>query len=179
MPAVRAHADPLDGAGGAVFLWFIGTAVVAVWYVFRDPRFDYRLLIVGALLPELDGLAGGMRWMHSLSFSVAVLAVVMVASAGRKPRRKLLLGLAIGTFLHLVFDGAWATTDVFWWPFTGASIGDHSLPSVQRGWWNVLLEAVGLVIVLWAWRRAGLAGASRRRSAVRTGRLFDNADLLH
>ena len=63
-----------------MFLWFIGTAVITVWYVFRDPRFDYRLLIVGSLLPELDALAGGMRWMHSLVFSVALLVVVMVAT---------------------------------------------------------------------------------------------------
>jgi hypothetical protein len=158
-----------------VLLWFVGTAVITVWYVFRDPRFDYRLLIVGALLPELDALAGGMRWMHSLAFSVALLAVVMLASVGRKPRRKLLLGLAIGTFLHLVFDGAWATTEVFWWPFTGASIGDEPLPTVQRGWWNIPLEAIGLVILIWVWRRADLALPSRRRAVARTGRLFDPA----
>ena len=120
-----------------------------------------------------------MRWLHSLSFSVAVLAVVMVVSVGRKPRRKLLLGLAIGTFLHLVFDGAWATTEVFWWPFTGASIGDEPLPSVQRGWWNVPLEAIGLVIIVWVWRRAGLAAPRRRRSVVRTGRLFDRRPVIH
>jgi hypothetical protein len=158
-----------------VLLWFVGTAVITVWYVFRDPRFDYRLLIVGSLLPELDALAGGMRWMHSLAFSVALLAVVMLASVGRKPRRKLLLGLAIGTFLHLVFDGAWATTEVFWWPFTGASIGDEPLPSVQRGWWNVPLEAIGLAILTWVWRRAELSLPSRRRAVARTGRLFDPA----
>ena len=156
-----------------MFLWFIGTAVIAVWYVFRDERFDYRLLVVGALLPELDALFGGMRWMHSLAFSVALLIVVMAASVGRRPRRKLLLGLAIGTFLHLVFDGAWATTDVFWWPFTGAPIGDEPLPSVQRGWWNVPLEAAGLAIVVWAWRRAGLSDAARRRAVLGNGRLFE------
>ena len=63
-----------------MFLWFIGTAVIAVWYVFRDDRFDYRLLVVGALLPELDALFGGMRWMHSLAFSVALLIGVMAVS---------------------------------------------------------------------------------------------------
>ena len=162
-----------------MFLWFIGTAVITVWYVFRDPRFDYRLLIVGSLLPELDALAGGMRWMHSLFFSVAVLAVVMVASVGRKARRKLLLGLSIGMFLHLVFDGAWATTEVFWWPFTGVSIGDEPLPSVQRGWWNLPLEAIGVVILVWVWRRAGLAEPARRRAAARSGRLFDPAPVIH
>jgi hypothetical protein len=158
-----------------VFLWFIGTAVITVWYVFRDPRFDYRLVIVGAVLPELDVVAGGMRWLHSLAFSVCLLIVVMAVSVGRKSRRKFLLGLPIGTFLHLVFDGAWATTDVFWWPFTGASIGDEPLPSAQRGWWNLALELIGLVIIVCVWRRAGLASATRRQAVLRTGRLFDPA----
>lgn len=155
-----------------MFLWFIGTAVITVWYVFRDPRFDYRLLIVGSVLPELDALFGGMRWLHSLACSVLLLGVVMVVSIGRKQLRKLLLGLPIGMLLHLVFDGAWATTEVFWWPFTGASIGDDPLPSMQRGWWNVPLEAIGLVIIIWVWRRAGLADPARRRAVLRTGRLF-------
>jgi hypothetical protein len=156
-----------------VFLWFIGTAVITVWYVFRDPRFDYRLLVVGSVAPELDALFGGMRWLHSLVCSVALLVVVMVATIGRRQLRKLLLGLPIGMLLHLVFDGAWASTDVFWWPFTGAAIGDEPLPSAQRGWWNVPLEAIGLMIIVWIWRRAGLADPARRRAVVRTGRLFD------
>jgi hypothetical protein len=156
-----------------VFLWFIGTAVITVWYVFRDPRFDYRLLVVGSVLPELDALFGGMRWLHSLAFSVVLLGVVMVVSIGRRQLRKLLLGLPIGMLLHLVFDGAWANTAVFWWPFTGTSVGDEPLPSAQRGWWNVPLEAVGLLLIVWIWRRAGLADAARRRAVLRTGRLFD------
>ncbi len=156
-----------------MFLWFIGTAVITVWYVFRDPRFDYRLLVVGSVLPELDALFGGMRWLHSLACSVLLLGVVMVVTIGRKQLRKLLLGLPIGMLLHLVFDGAWATTEVFWWPFTGASIGDEPLPSAQRGWWNVPLEAIGLLIIVWVWRRAGLADPARRRAVLRTGRLFD------
>jgi hypothetical protein len=155
-----------------MLFWFVGTAVITVWYVFRDPRFDYRLLVVGSLLPELDAAFGGMRWWHSVTVSVVLMVVVMAITAGRKPARKLLLGLPIGTFLHLVFDGAWASTDVFWWPFTGWSIGDERLPSAQRGWWNVPLEAVGLAIVVWGWRRAGLGDAARRRRVIATGQLF-------
>jgi hypothetical protein len=158
-----------------VFLWFIGTAVITVWYVFRDPRFDYRLLVVGSVAPEIDALFGGMRWLHSLACSVVLLGVVMVVSIGRKQLRKLLLGLPIGMLLHLVFDGAWATTEVFWWPFSGASLGDEPLPAAQRGWWNVPLEAIGLSIIIWVWRRAGLADPARRRAVLRTGRLFDPA----
>jgi hypothetical protein len=160
-----------------VFFWFVGTAVIAVWYVFRDPRFDYRLLVVGSLLPLADGLFAlgdgpGMRWMHSLAFSVGLLVVVMAATTGRKPQRKLLLGLPIGTFLHLVFDGAWATTDVFWWPFGGWSLDGHRLPEVQRGWLSIVLEAAGVAIVAWIWRRDRLKDPARRRELLRTGRLL-------
>lgn len=154
-----------------MFSWFVATAVVAVWFVFRDPRFDYRLLVVGSLVPELDALSGGMGVLHTLVFSVALLATVMVVTAGRKPIRRLLLGLPIGTFLHLVFDGAWATTEVFWWPLGGTRLGGVDLPSVQRGPWNVPLELVGWALVVWVARTAGLGDPARRRDAVRTGQL--------
>ena len=175
---MRAHPRPVGVASGAaVFFWFVGTAIVAVWYVFRDPRFDYRLLVVGSVLPLADGLLApgdgpGMRWMHSLGFSVALLVAVMGLTLGRKPQRKMLLGLPIGTFLHLVFDGAWATTDVFWWPFGGWDLEGHRLPEVQRGWLSALLEVAGIAILGWIWRRDRLGDPARRRAALRTGRLL-------
>ena len=104
-----------------------------MWYVFRDPRFDVRPLALGAVLPELDGVFGGARVMHSLAFSLILLLVVMVATIGRRAARKRWLGLPIGTMLHLVFDGAWADAHVFWWPFGGWSFDDAPLPAVERG----------------------------------------------
>ena len=152
-----------------MLLWFLGTAVLSVWYVFTDPRFDYRLLVVGAVLPDLiDIPAGQARWAHSLTVSVGMLAAVMLVTAGRKPIRRLLLGLPIGMMLHLVFDGAWASTKVFWWPFLG-SWGNVDVPSIQRGWWNVPLESAGAVMLLWIWKRFELANPERRRTWWRTG----------
>ncbi len=139
-----------------MFLWFVGTAFAAVWYVFRDPRFDYRLLAVGALLPEIIDLPSRQaRWAHSVTAAVAVLAVIMLATAGRKPVRRLLLAIPIGMLLHLVFDGAFTATEVFWWPFSGGW-GDVELFSLQRGWWNVPLELAGAALIVWAWRRGPL-----------------------
>jgi hypothetical protein len=104
-----------------VLLWFLGTALVSVWYVFSDPFFDYRLLLLGALVPDLvDVPFGQARWAHSLTVAVGMLALVMIITAGRRPVRRLLLGLPIGMLLHLVWDGAFASTKVFWWPFSGA-----------------------------------------------------------
>jgi hypothetical protein len=161
-----------------VFFWFIGTAVVTVGVVFRDPRFDYRLLIVGSVLPIVDGLAGGTRALHSVTVSVGLLGVLMVATAGRKPIRKVLLGLPIGMILHLVFDGAWSDTEVFWWPFFGLSFDDAPLPIVERGWWSVVLEAVGVAICVWLWRRNDLGDATRRTAFRHDGRLDAVPDRL-
>lgn len=160
-----------------MLLWFLGAALAAVWYIFRDPRFDVRLLAVGAVLPELDGLFGGARVMHSLAFSLVLLAGAMAATVGRRPARKLWLGLPIGTLLHLVFDGAWTNARVFGWPLGGWSFEDAALPAVERGWWNVPLELVGLIALVWFWRRAGLGQAERRRDLVRTGRLYERLPL--
>ena len=133
-----------------MFFWFIATAVLTIAWVFKDPRFDYRLLAVGAVLPDLVDWPTGWRVMHSVVTSIAVLALVMLVSLGRKPYRKLLLGLPIGMFLHLVFDGAFTSAEMFWWPIGGWDFSVAELPVVSRGWWNVPLEIVG-TFALWRW----------------------------
>jgi hypothetical protein len=157
-----------------MLLWFLGTALLSVWYVFTDPRFDYRLLLVGALLPDVIDVPGGQaRWAHSLVVAVGALALVMVVTAGRKPIRRMLLGIPIGMLLHLVFDGAFASTEVFLWPFLG-SWGDIQVPSLERALWlNALMEIAGALMLLWTYRRFGLADRTRRRQFVRTGILTD------
>jgi hypothetical protein len=154
-----------------MFFWFIGTAVLGVGFVFRDPRFDYRLLIVGSILPLADGLFGGARALHSITTSIMLLAVLMLATSGRKPVRKVLLGLPIGMFLHLVFDGAWNNTDVFWWPFTGLGFDDGPFPITDRFVVSVVLELIGLAVCVWIWRTNDLNSSARRRRFVRDGLL--------
>ncbi len=116
-----------------MFFWFIATAVVTVGFVFRDPSFDNRLLIVGAVLPGADVVFGGARALHSITLSIVLLAAVMLATKRGSRLRKTLLGLPIGMFLHLVFDAAWNDTDTFWWPFTGLEFVDDGIPIVGPG----------------------------------------------
>jgi len=141
-----------------MFFWFIATAVLTIAWVFKDPRFDYRLLAVGAVLPDIIDWPTGWRVMHSVVTSIAVLALVMFVSLGRKPYRKLLLGLPIGMFLHLVFDGAFTSAEMFWWPIGGWQFSDAQLPVVARGWWNLPLEIFGAAAMLMWWRRQRVAG---------------------
>jgi hypothetical protein len=144
-----------------MLLWFVGSSVAAVWFVFRDPNFAFRLVVVGALLPDIvDGVAGGAGPLHSLVTVVAVMGVVMIATIGRRAVRKQLLAVTIGMFLHLVFDAAFANTAMFWWPFGGFATYNQPLPSVERGWLNVGLEIVGVLLMLWV--RAQIAAVKKK-----------------
>ena len=63
-----------------MLLWFVGTSVATVWIVFRDPTFRFRLVVVGALIPDvIDGLTGW-RVAHSVVSVVVAMAVVMLAT---------------------------------------------------------------------------------------------------
>jgi hypothetical protein len=156
-----------------MFLWFVGLAVVVVWHVFHDTAIDYRLVMAGAILPDAaDAPFGRVRVAHTLLFSVGLLAAVMLATRGRRRARRRLLALPVGTFLHLVLDGVWAHTRLFWWPLSGLSFPPGGLPSISRPVAVLLVqEAAGLAAVGWWWRRFRLGEPERRQVFWRTGRL--------
>ena len=171
MPGVRRTSHSVTVA--LMLLWFVGTGLVAMWFTFRDPAIDHRLVILGTLLPDLiDGLSGSPWVLHTLSAPIAVMVMVMALTIGRRHQRRLVLALPIGMFWHLVFDGAWINTQLFWWPITGLSFVDAEIPASDRGViLLLLLEFLGFAAICWAWRRMGLTNSSRRRLFIRTGRL--------
>jgi hypothetical protein len=156
-----------------VLLWFSGMAFVLVWTVFKDTAIDYRLVMAGALVPDVvDVWFGGARLLHTLTFSVALLVVVMLGTRGRRLRRRRLLAVPIGTFCHLLLDGMWTRTSTFWWPFFGTGFAGRGLPSFERPVaLTVVLEVVGLLALVWCHGRFRLGEASRRADFLRTGRL--------
>lgn len=161
-----------------MFFWFLGTAALAVWFVFRDDRFDYRVLALGALLPDIvDGVTGGAWVMHSVIASVGLLTAVMVIARRGSVRRRRWLALPIGTFFHLVFDGAFNNTNVFWWPFAGLNVGDVALPSLDRMSLNILLEVAGLAMLVWLWRVNKLSNPQQRQRFIRTGQLIGGTEI--
>ena len=125
-----------------MLFWFVGTSVASVWTVFRDPKFAYRWVIVGSLIP-----------VFSVVTVVGVLAAVMLLTIGRnatkKAARKNFLALTIGLFMHLVFDGAFLDTKMFWWPLAGLTIDGYAIPFVERGFLNIPFEIVGVALIMW------------------------------
>ena len=156
-----------------MLLWFAGLAVVIVWQVFRDTAVDYRLVMAGAVAPDVADLATTCTGTaHTLLAGVGVLVAVMVLTRGRRRLRRRLLALPIGIMLHLLLDGAWMEPRLFWWPMLGTSL-DVSVPlSFHRPALVLALqEAVGLMALSWWVWRFRLHETARRREFVRTGRL--------
>lgn len=133
-----------------MFFWFVGTAVASVWYVFHDPKFAFRLVVAGALAPDvIEVFLGHAGPLHSVVTMVAIMAAVMMITYGRKKSRSKMLAVVIGMFLHLVFDGAFTNTKMFWWPISGSQFGDYALPVFDRGLINIPLEIIGVLLILW------------------------------
>ncbi len=155
-----------------MILWPAGMALVATWLVFRDPAIDHRVVVLGAVLPDvIDAPFGGARVLHTVVASAVLLVVVMLATRGRRHARRRWLFLPVGTFLHLVFDAMWTRTETFWWPAFGWSL-DGPLPALDHGATVLVLEEMaGAVALLWFWRRFRLGEPAVRAAFVRTGRL--------
>jgi len=152
-------------------LWFAGLSVLVTWKVFQSPALDYRMVALGAILPVAEVVFGGPRVLHTLLGAVVALGGVMLATRRHRLVRRRLLGVPIGLFMHLVLDGVWADTHVFWWPCFGASFGSARMPELARGIWALPMELIGLGAVVYAYRRFGLDDRRRRTEFLHTGRI--------
>ena len=156
-----------------MLLWFVATSLVSMRWCFGDPAIDHRLIVAGALLPDvLHAAGGGAPFAHSLALPVCGLIAVMLLTVGRRRARRRWLALPIGVFWHQVFDGAWIQPALFWWPI-GGNAADATLPLATRGiWLNLVMELAGLLGCWWIWRATGMARNSQARADFwRTGRL--------
>lgn len=155
-----------------MFLWFAGVSFAFVWLVFRSPALDYRLVMVGSVLPLGEVVFGGPRVLHTLVGSVALMGIIMLATQQRRLVRRRLISLPIGMMMHLVLDGIWTDTDAFWWPFFGLDFGPEGLPELGRPLGVVLvMELVGAGALAWCWKQFDLADPGNRRLFLETGHL--------
>ena len=154
-----------------MLLWFAGMSALLVWAVFKSPIVDYRMVMLGSVLPVAEVAFGGPRVLHSLAGSVALLAVVMAATPGRRLVRRRLLGIHIGRFMHLVLDGSWTDTHAFWWPLAVTAWSSSQVPEASRGAAIVVFEVAGAAALVWSYRRFRLDEPERRDTFLRTGHI--------
>ena len=91
----------------------------------RSPRWDYRLVLVGAVLPDLidkplalAGIWGGRAIGHTLLvFAVLTAVIALLVWRGRVSPGW--WALPLGVAVHLVLDAMWLTPPVLLWPAFG------------------------------------------------------------
>ena len=154
-----------------MLIFYAALAAVGVWAIFDSPAIDYRMVMVGAVLPVAEVGLGRPGPLHSLVTAVAVLALVMGLTRGRRLVRRRWLGIPIGLLAHLVLSGTWADTDAFWWPLTGGDLSAARPPELARGPVTVVLEIIGIGVAWWWYRRVGLDEPVAREAFRRTGQL--------
>jgi hypothetical protein len=154
-----------------MFFWFAGLGFLGVVLVFRSPALDYRFVIAGALLPLIDVVSPAPPILHPLLAPVLVLGIVMAATRHHRLVRRRWLGLPIGMFMHLVLDGTWTSTELFWWPAFGVTLPEIALPTFGQGVTGLVMEMVGLAVLVWSWKRFGLDDPGRRQVFFSDGRL--------
>ena len=142
----------------------------------KPPQLYLLLVLLFAVLFVLVFL-GGPWLLHTLAAAVLVLAMVMLGTLGRRSRRQRWLGIPIGMFTHLVMDGTWGHTELFWWPARGFDqLGGSALPEFDRYPGTLGLEVLGLVVCFWGWRQFGLSQPERRRKLWSEGRVEFSRD---
>ncbi len=154
-----------------MLLWFAGVSFAFVWLVFRSPALDYRLVMVGSVLPLGEVVFGGPKVLHTLVFVVVLMTVIMLATQKRRLVRRRLISLPIGLMMHLVLDGVWADTEVFWWPFFGTAFETAGLPEGRTLGVIVVLELIGAAALAWCWREFGFSDPANRKLFIETGHL--------
>ena len=147
-------------------LWHLGIATLIVYVTLGRRRIDYRMILIGAVLPDIvDGLLGLLffdgpagRWIaHSVAAAIVVTVVIVLAFKGDV--RQSLFGLGVGWLLHLVADGMWQAPQTFLWPAFGS---EFSTSPREPYTWDLVLdpiahlttwgaELVGLAILAWFW----------------------------
>ncbi len=105
--------------------WHLGATLFLFRWIFRDPAVDVRLLVVGAVLPDLVDIplglmagGGAQLWMHTLAAPVVVGSVALIVTR-RGGARKPVMTVVVAMLFHLLLDGMWTDKEVFLWPLFG------------------------------------------------------------
>jgi hypothetical protein len=146
-----------------VILWHVAGAIFLFRWIFRDPKVDLRLLVLGAVLPDAIDLVAGVflgepnrqRWGHTLIVpTIAAIAILLTNRRGR--RRRQLMTVVVAWLFHLVLDGVWVREETFLWPLFGL---DFAPWPEGTAWsralsdpWRFVKEAFGFIYLVLLWR---------------------------
>ena len=180
-----------------IFFGHIGITLLVVYLVASAMKksVDYRLVVIGAMLPDiidkplgeylLSGIFhNGRIFAHTLAF-VVVLSIIAIIVAWRY--RYWGIGiLAFGAFVHQLLDQMWNTPQTWFWPALGWAFPKNPLDNYALYILNNLLtepsayvpEIVGFIIVAAFVMRFRLYQRDNAWRFIRTGEMAVKPELV-
>lgn len=109
-----------------MILWHVGGSIFLFRWIFRDPKVDLRLLVLGAVVPDVVDVIIGFflgqptrqRLGHAL-ITPTVVAIVILITTRRGRQRRRMMTVIVAWMFHLLLDGVWVRQETFLWPFFG------------------------------------------------------------
>lgn len=171
-----------------MLFWHLGMTALIVFVTIGRRRIDYRIVLLGAVLPDLidkplgrilfeERFHTSRLYGHTLAFVVLSLLAVMLFMRGEMARRWFILPIA--ALLHLGLDAMWDHPITLFWPLFGTRfppdpVGDYWLALVLRVFEHpaeAIKELIGLGVLVYMGLAFGMTDQATRRRFLRTGRL--------
>jgi inner membrane protein len=135
------------------------------WFTSMARRMDYRLILVGSLLPDIiDKPVGTFLFPEFFGanriFCHTLLFLVIISSAAvylfKRQGQTWLIALSFGTFVHLILDQMWLAPRTLLWPAYGWAFEREDLTNWLQNMLHALLtnpavylpELVGAMILV-------------------------------
>lgn len=171
-----------------MIFWHLGLTVALIFVTLGVRRIDYRVVLIGAVLPDLidkpigqiffhEQFQTGRLYGHTLLFVTVLLLGIQLTLRGERARRWFILPIA--ALIHLALDGMWSEPVTLFWPLFSTSFpvdpeSGYLWEALLRPFTDLqvaVMELVGLALLAFMARAVGLQDKARRRDFVRNGRL--------
>jgi inner membrane protein len=173
-----------------MFFWHLGLTSAIVYLTLGRRGIDYRVVLLGAILPDLIDKPIGRIFFatqfqnsrifaHTLLFCVVTLLFIQLFLRGETARRWFILPVAC--LIHLALDAMWSQPVTLFWPL----FSTHFPKDPAHNYWLEVLfkplrhpvegvkELIGLAVLIYMGAAYRLQDPERRRNFLRSGRLVD------
>ncbi|MDQ4149744.1 MAG: metal-dependent hydrolase [Actinomycetota bacterium] len=169
-----------------MLFWHLGLTAAIVFFTLGHRSIDYRVVLLGAILPDLidkpigriffeEEFQNGRIFGHTLLFSTLLLLAIQLSLRGSAARRWFILPIA--SLIHVALDGMWNEPVTLFWPLFTTTFPKFPEESY---WWEALMrplehpatlvkELVGLALLVYIGAAYRLLEASRIKEFMRTG----------
>lgn len=173
-----------------MLFWHLGMTVAIVFLTLGRRSIDFRVVMLGGILPDLidkpigtlifeERFRSGRIYGHTLLFCLLLLLCIQMFLRGRTARRWFVL--PIGCLIHLALDGMWNEPITLFWPLFGAEFPE----TIGENYWYMVLlrpfqhpiyalqEMLGLALLGYFASAFRLHEKDRLRAFFKTGTLTD------